>query len=431
MRNILFVDDEPNVINGFKRMLRPMRREWDMEFATSGKEALDFLAKTPFDVVVSDMRMPEMDGSELLDAIMERYPETVRIMLSGHSDRDMILRSVKCAHQFLAKPCDADTIKYTIERTCKLRDLLKNETLKKIVAGIEDLPSFPSLYSMIVKEMQSPGPSLKKIGYIISQDVSMSSKILQIVNSAFFGPPQKIKDPQQATIHLGIDTLRALVLSNHIFSSFPEGSELYGIPLSDIWRHSLMTGRLARDIARAESCEKEVAEDALIAGIFHDLGKLILFKVPDLYRGVKDFIEKNGGDFVEAEYAVLKTSHAELGAYLLGLRGIPDNIVESVAFHHNPSKLLVDIFGKNEVEDKTELNNSDTKIEPDKKYFAGLTTLTAVHVANSLMMQEDCSSDTTVFPYVDMQYLKMLNLTEKLPEWAKFCDKVRHEQENV
>ena len=193
---------------------------------------------------------------------------------------------------------------------------------------------------MIVKEMQSPEPSLKKIGYIISQDVSMSSKILQIVNSAFFGPPQNIKDPQQAIIHLGIDTLRALVLSNHIFSSFPENSELYGIPLTEMWKHSLMTGRLAKDIARSESGEKEVAEDALIAGIFHDLGKLILFKVPDLYRGVKDFIEKNGCNSVEAEYAVLKTSHAELGAYLLGLRGIPDNIVESVAFSPPSVKVI-------------------------------------------------------------------------------------------
>ena len=125
MRNILFVDDEPNVLQGFKRMLRPMRHEWNMEFAASGKEALGFLSKSLFDVVVSDMRMPEMDGTELLDTIMERYPETVRIMLSGHSDRDMILRSVMCVHQFLAKPCNADTIKYTIERTCKLRDLLK------------------------------------------------------------------------------------------------------------------------------------------------------------------------------------------------------------------------------------------------------------------------------------------------------------------
>ncbi len=422
VRKILFVDDEPNVLQGFKRMLSPMRNKWGMEFAISGKEALNLMSKFPFDVVVSDMRMPVMDGIKFLDTVMDRYPETVRIILSGHSDREMILRSVKCAHQFLAKPCDAEAIKYTIERTCKLRDLLRNETLKKIVTGIKDLPSFPSLYDIIVREMQSPEPSIKKIGYIISQDVSMSAKVLQLVNSAFFGLPEKISDPQQATIRLGIDTLRALVLSNHIFSSFPEGSGLYGLSLLDMWKHSLMTSRLARDIARAESGEKEIAEEALIAGMFHDIGKLILLKVPRQYKKVVEFIEKNGGDQVEAEYAVLKTSHAELGTYLLGLWGIPDNIVEAVAFHHNPSKLLEDMFII-----PGESFNRDLTLESDKNHLTSFTTVTAVHVANALMMQKDCSAATTVFPYIDMGYLKAFNLTGKLPKWAENCNKIRQE----
>lgn len=164
IRKVLFVDDEPSVIHGFKRMLGSLCDKWDMEFAMSGKAALNHMSRSPFDVVVSDMRMPSMDGIKFLDTVMELYPETVRIMISGHSDREMILRSVKCAHQFLAKPCDLKAIQYTIERTCKLRDLLKNEILKKYVTGIKDLPSFPGLYNLIVREMQSPEPSIKKMG---------------------------------------------------------------------------------------------------------------------------------------------------------------------------------------------------------------------------------------------------------------------------
>ncbi|MDR4505221.1 MAG: response regulator [Candidatus Scalindua sp.] len=404
-------------------MLGSLCDKWDMEFAMSGKAALNHMSRSPFDVVVSDMRMPSMDGIKFLDTVMELYPETVRIMISGHSDREMILRSVKCAHQFLAKPCDLKAIQYTIERTCKLRDLLKNEILKKYVTGIKDLPSFPGLYNLIVREMQSPEPSIKKIGYIISQDVSMSAKVLQLVNSAFSGLPKEIRDPQQATIRLGIDALQALVLSNYVFSSFPEGAELYGLSLLDIWKHNLMTSRLARDIAYVESGEKEIAEEALTAGMFHDIGKLILLKFPTQHKEVMEFVEKHGCDHVEAEYAVLKTSHAELGSYLLGLWGIPDNVVEAVAFHHNPSKLqeeMLFISGDS--------FNSNLNLERDKNFLTSFTTVTAVHVANALMMQKYCSSDSTVFQYIDMDYLKTFNLIDKLPKWVGCYKKILQEE---
>jgi putative nucleotidyltransferase with HDIG domain len=429
MRRILFVDDEPEILNGLKRVFRTMKHEWDIEFAMSGEEALTLMSKSPFDVVVSDMHMPKMDGVELLSLVMERYPETVRIILSGNLSEEMALRSVKCIHQFLLKPCDADTVKYTIEHTCKLRDSLKNEALKKIVTGIKDLPSLPKLYGLIVKEMQSPDASLKKVGYIISQDVSMSAKILQLVNSAFFGLPQKIVDPQHAAIYLGIETLKALVLSIYVFSSFPEDSEYFWFSLADMRKRSLMVGRLARDIARTESADKKVTEEALIAGILHDIGRLILLKVPEQCRMIMDYIERTGSELVEAEYTVMKTSHAELGAYLLTLWGIDEKVVEAVAFHHNPSKLLEDTVvmsnkSSNKNAGKVKSNGGDSKSLPDEKLLKELTVLTAVHVANALMMQESVSFDTTVFPYVDMLYLKKLNLEDKLPEFVECYKKV-------
>jgi putative nucleotidyltransferase with HDIG domain len=430
IRRILFVDDQPEVLRGLKRALETMRHKWDIEFAVSGEEALNLMSKSHFAVVVSDMRMPEMDGVELLNVVMERNPEVVRIILSGHSDRELVLRSVRCAHQFLAKPCNIETISYTIERACKLRDLLRSETLRKIVAGIKNLPSLPKLYSLIMSEMQSPDTSLKKVGYIISQDVAMSAKILQIVNSAFFGLPQKIVDPQQAAVYLGIDTLKALILSIHVFSSFKEDSEFFWFSLADMQKRSIMVGRLARDIARAEMADGKVVEEALIAGILHDIGRVIMLKIPDHCRMVMDYIERTGCDLVDAEYTVMKTSHAELGAYLLGLWGIPGNVVEAVAFHHNPSKLLEEMFimpseSSNKDTGKIKPSDKDSKTRPDKKLLKEFTALTAVHVANSLLMQESSSPDITVFPYVDMHYLRKLNLTDKLPEWMECCEKIK------
>ncbi len=433
MRRILFVDDEINVLQGLKRMLRKMRYEWDTEYAKNGEEALDFMSKTPFDVVVSDMRMPRMDGVELLGTVMEQYPETVRIILSGHSDREMIMKTVKCTHQFLVKPCDAETVRYTIERACKLQDLLRDEKLKKIVAGIKDLPSLPSLYGMIVEEMQSPDASIKKVGEIIAQDVSMSAKVLQIVNSAYFGLPRKLTDPQQAAVYLGIETLKALVLSIHVFSSFTKEAESFGLSFEEMWRHSLMVARLAKEIARSEKAEMKAVEESFISGILHDIGKLILLKIPHQYRKVKDFVEITGGSYLDGEYAVLKTSHAELGAYLLGLWGLPDSVVETIAFHHEPSKLIENIFIKlnkpsNNGGEKSFSDESLVNLKSINNYSTEFANLTAVHVANALMMQKRCTHETTVSPQFDMLFVRTLNLSGKLDGWSQLYNKMVEEE---
>ena len=102
---ILFVDDEPLVLQGLQRMLRPMRNEWEMAFVESGRRALEEMATLPFQVVVSDMRMPGMNGAQFLSHVQELYPRTVRLILSGHADKDLIMKCVGTAHQFLAKPC--------------------------------------------------------------------------------------------------------------------------------------------------------------------------------------------------------------------------------------------------------------------------------------------------------------------------------------
>jgi putative nucleotidyltransferase with HDIG domain len=315
-------------------------------------------------------------------------------------------------------------MKNTIERTSILRDLLRDEALKKIIGGIRTLPSLPVLYNLIVAEMQSPEPSLKNVGDLISQDVSMSAKILQLVNSALIGLPQKIADPQQAVVYVGIETLKSLVLSFHVFSSLEDEAESCGFSVSEMWRHSLMTSRLAKDIARAEKADGKEVEGAMIAGMLHDLGKLILLKVPGKYKEVMEIIETTGCNSAEAEYTVMETSHSELGAYLLELWGLPGDVVETVAFHHKPSKLINNMFDMQNESSQEELNKTkpedvDSSSQLVEKFSVEFSTLTAVHIANALTMQGDFTSETTSFPYVDMSYLKRLGLTDKLPGWVE------------
>jgi len=390
-RAILFVDDEPNVIDGLRRMLRNMRDRWEMYFAGSGEEALKILETTPIDVIVADMRMPQMDGATLLARVQERYPHVVRIMLTGHSDKEMTLRSTKSAHQFLAKPCDGETLRYTIERTCQLRELLRDKKLLQVVTGITVLPSLPSLYRELIKEMEAPNASLKKIGAIVTQDMAMTAKVLQLVNSAFFGLPQRVTNPVQAVTLLGLNNLRPLVLYIHLFEAF-ETTPGSGRVIEALWEHSVAVGSLAREIARLEKADREVRDEALTAGLLHDIGKLLLLRLPDCCEKLKGLADREGDWLPADEYALIGTSHAELGAYLLGLWGIADTVVEAVAFHHQPGNSVADRF----------------------------TVLTAVHVANGLVKEGDCSLQT-----VDLDYLRRLGLEQKVTHWAELYREIK------
>jgi HD-like signal output (HDOD) protein len=337
-RKILFVDDEPSILHGLKRMLHSMRGVWDMRFAGSGREALAQLADDPVDVIVSDMRMPEMDGADLLTRVRSEYPQMVRIVLSGHTDQKTIMKTVRLAHQYISKPCDANRLKITIDRACTLKELLADEALQCLVSRMETLPGLPTTYTRIVNTLKDPACSIQQVGEIISRDIGMTAKILQLVNSAFYGIARHVSGPVEAAVYLGLDTIRALVLTIGLFSDF-EKCGMSDRIVQDIYSHSMKTGSLAREIALSVAMGREQADGAFMAGLLHDLGKLVLaYNMPKTYgKLLKQFLEK-GGAMQEAEVKFLGTTHGQVGSYLIGLWGLPHSIVEAVAFHHLPRR---------------------------------------------------------------------------------------------
>ncbi|MEJ2169890.1 MAG: response regulator [Desulfobacterales bacterium] len=339
-KRILFVDDEPMVLNGLQRTLRKMRHEWEMMFTSSGKEALELLEANPMDVVVSDLKMPEMDGTQLLGEIKKRHPHMVRIILSGHVKHDMTLQSLRIAHQSLAKPCDAELLKLTLTKLFALKDILSDDSIKKIVSQIESLPSMPSIYTAIVGEMQSDDPSIQKVAAIIAQDVSMTAKILQVVNSVFFGLARKISSIQQAVMLLGLDTIKSLVLSVKIFAEFSR-KKFSWFNIEDLFSHSMSVSCNTQAIVKSEKMDRDLIRNSLMAGLLHDLGKLILAtNFPKLYRQVLTEAQNTGHSLYNLEYETFETSHAEIGAYLMGLWNLENPIIEAIAFHHCPIKSM-------------------------------------------------------------------------------------------
>ena len=380
-RRILFVDDEPLVLRGLQRMLRGMRSEWDMHFVDSSSKA------------VTDMRMPEMDGAQLLNEVMRRQPETVRIVLSGEMDQKMILKTVRSSHQYLNKPCEPDVLKLTLERAFALRNILDDSRLKRLIAGIDSLPSMPTLYLEIMEELQSPNSSFKKIGDIIARDLGMTAKILQLVNSAYFGLYRKITRTQEAVSYLGMETVKSLVLSAKIFSQFDQRKMAF-FSMDKLWDHSLKAGMCAKAVATAEQFPREMADNAFMAAILHDLGKLLLAQnLPDSYRQVLTDFRRDKRRLWEVEQDALGANHAHIAAYLMGLWGMPDLIVEAIAFHHQPAAAP----GENDI-------------------------LTAVHAADLLSATPSVAGQSRCrIPDADRVYLQEREMTEHIDIWEKAC----------
>ncbi|MFO1512618.1 MAG: response regulator [Verrucomicrobiota bacterium] len=280
---ILFVDDEALVLQGLQRTLRTMRNEWEMTFVDSGAAALEFMRVTPVEVVVTDMRMPGMNGAQLLAEVMKWHPKTVRLVLSGHADQELILKCVGSTHQYLSKPCEPEMLRSTVARALDLESTLKNERLQKLIAQMDHLPSVPSLYSAIVEKMNDPEASLAEAGAIIARDIGMTAKILKLVNSAFFGLRREVASPAEAVAYIGLDTIKSLVLSLHVFSQY-EPAEPGDFSLGALWTHSLSTGAAAKRIAQIEKMDRKLVDEAFVAGLLHDAGKAALaFNFPDQY----------------------------------------------------------------------------------------------------------------------------------------------------
>jgi len=398
-KNILFVDDEPNILQGLKRMLRSQRNEWDMTFAESGKQALEILLEKPFDAVVSDMRMPEMDGAELLDRVKELYPNIVRFVLSGHSNQELVMRSVGPSHQYLAKPCEPEVLKSKLAGAFALHKLLLSEKISQVVGGMSSLPSLPHIYMKVVEEIQSPDSSIIALGTLIEQDPAMSIKVLQLVNSAYFGISRQITSPAEAANFIGIDILKALVLSEGIFTQF-DATTMKAISLDSIQSKSLHTAQSARKIAKAEDCNEVMCDQAFLAGLLSDLGSLVLASnLSQEYLQACEIAKTESIGIEEAEQRVFGTSHAEVAAYLLGLWGIDDDVVTAIAYHHKPEQY------------------------PDTKFSA----LTALYIADSCISPHPHTDIQTQLTSNTLAYFNTIDLAERISEWHFLCTSIDEE----
>lgn len=389
-RRILFVDDEPHILEGLRHRLHRQRNKWDMLFVHTGAEALEVIAREPIDVVVTDMRMPHMDGAALLEKVRDSHPRIVRIVLSGHAEFESALRVASVAHQFLAKPAEAGVIERVVERACGIQYLINQDSVRRVVGGIDSLPSLPKVYTSLVAALEHDKVSAPEVAKILRQDGAMCAKMLQLVNSAFFRLPRTISRVEEAVTYLGFSTIKQIVLAAEVFQ-YSGGRVRPRISMDALQAHALNVAKIASSFFDT----KPEQEEAFVAGLLHDLGKLVLaVGLPDQVDDVLLEMKEQGSAMHAAELHVCGTTHAEVGGYLLGIWGLPYPIVEAVANHHDPMRVDTKEFG----------------------------VLAATHIANGLVHELEAppvSGDRYGHLALDLAYLNEIGVMDRLAVWRK------------
>ncbi len=331
---ILLVDDEPMLLEAFRRSMRMERPTWRIALAGSGPEALALLRSEPFDIIVTELLMAGMDGAALLREVHDAWPSTLRVVLSGQPRVDLMEAAEGHFHRFLAKPLDPEILVGFLEELALGEAGSLEEQARKFVSGLKSIPSLPAIYGRIRTLLSAEDPPVPALVALVHSDLGIASKLLKLVNSAYFSLERRVTDLGQAISMLGLETVKTVVLVRGAMEALQALSPA-GLDMDALWRHSQGVANGARAIAAGEGQRPAVLEDAYSLGLLHDIGRVILALDPAAdYRRVT---ETSAQGLVAAERRLYGTDHPHVGAQLLSLWGLPPEFCRRIREHHAPA----------------------------------------------------------------------------------------------
>lgn len=332
IKKILFVDDEVPILRSLNRLF--MDTEYEVFTAGSGEEALEILADEKIDLVITDMRMPVMDGYQLLEKIKELHPNTLRIILSGYSEKNTILAALQknIAKLYILKPWDNNKLILLVDQIFETENILRDSNLLSLITNADELPTLKSSYQQIM-ELIDNDADLVKIASAIERDHSVATKILHIINSAFY--EVKTGSVKHAIAFLGLSSIRNILLATSIVDSFNMNG-IYGARLEMLWNHSFMCSKIVT-IIYGKLLNKKLSESESSAGLLHNIGIVLLLKIfPEKYIQIFHRAEKEKTSLLQIEQESLHVTHQQAGGYLLKWWELPYPIVEAALYHHTP-----------------------------------------------------------------------------------------------
>ena len=383
---VMFVDDDPMVVRGIARNMSMMGAKMTITVRTSAAEALASLSKELVDVIITDLYMPGIDGSALLDEVRMRYPTILRFVLSGEAKPEIMKKASRVAHQYLSKPCETGVLHKTIVDMVARLETIKNPEVAKTISHLEGVPSRQASLAEFLRLLNDNSTPLEQISVSLKKDPGLCARLLKVANSPYFGHSGSIEGLDDAIGLLGMDMIVSMAASHKLFAVTPPPSSS-NLHLDALWEHCVYVSTLVRHLGNKLKLPQTVLREAGTAALLHDIGKLVLaYAVPSGFAAAYSRAKADRMPGWQAEYFIFGNHHAEIGGCLLKLWGLPPAVVDAVSMHHTPHISMEERVGP----------------------------VTLVHIADTLAHAGTNDGATT---FLDFAYLKSLNLSEDINYW--------------
>jgi HD-like signal output (HDOD) protein len=337
----MLVDDEHHALHSLKRTLLDTDPFLKITLLTNGREALEQLLTEYYDVLITDTMLPGLDGISLMERVQKLCPSTIRILVDGAVEETSMLRALNVAHQVVKRPLDSQILWALICQTVNLLPLVSDETIRQALGRLTHLPPAPKLYRELSQLLQQPLCSVDDVVKLVGRDPSLTAKLLHLANSAFFTRRAKTIELRQAVVRLGFVTIRNLMLGVELFEPGGVVANTIGRELEAVQQRAFHMAQMAERLARGTP----LAGDAFVAGLLADIGQVVfLLSRGDEWRDCRADACLSERPLHELEREYFGVSHAEVGAYLLGIWGLPYSLVEAVANHHRPDRIMAPLY---------------------------------------------------------------------------------------
>ena len=332
---ILLVDSPTHELAQVKHCFQ--QSGWQVATVHNAFAAIDALAKTKFDILISLLTLPKVDGADLLKAVADKFPSIVRVLVNDGAETQAESKLAQNSHLLYDLPLDIDKVNGAIARLSASKSAITKDAIVKAVANVKTLPSPPKVYMQLNAMLKNANTDSQKISEVIAQDPALAAKVLQFSNNALMSKGKSLTSIADAITKMGVDTLCCIVMTAELFSYEPDIQD-FSIVQEQL--HGLSTARLA-----ASMVKPELKQETMLAGLLHDIGKLVLYEMnPKL---TQEFFKQKSTkrDNIQLESKIFGTNHAHIGGYLLHIWSFSYVLIEALVLHHSPEKLLKKSFG--------------------------------------------------------------------------------------
>lgn len=391
--HILFFGFDGNSQGDLNRLKSTLTENWQVDIATDIEILQANTENQPVDIVVSCGYNLDSSKLEKLVQIEEVQPNAVRILISNSEDRAIMTKAAESFHRIVPPTIETSVFETMLNNSISLHHLLSNDSIRDRISSIKSLPSSPDLYKKITSQLSSDKATIGSIAELISKDISITTKLLQLVNSAYFGLQQRVETVFKAINMLGIDTVKSIVFAAGVFGQFDD-PKIPGYSIESIYNNSMTVAARARLIAQVFDNVQINPENILMAGMMHDVGKLMMLGhfQQELTESIKLAKAKSTNLYL-AQKEIMGVTDAEIGAYLLSLWAIPDQILEAVAFRYTPSQIK----------------------------SPSVNTLTAVHLAYAITYDETNNIRKDEQSAIDFDYIGQIGMKDYIPNLRMLC----------